>query len=210
MINIFIFYKDLNYINHLSNLILEKSGNIKLLGFDTNISDESINLCNELQPQIIITDEIFHQDLVYVLNFNYIYINIPQTDTLSTEKICNQINKFALDFKYTHKINLYNYRKNIFYKLQVLNFNANLCGTHYLLDYITYLHENPHYSISSKKLYIKIAEKYNVNIDSIIWNIHTCIDEMYKYTSNDFRKNIYGTTSKINLQSVIKAVADLY
>lgn len=210
MINIFIFYKELNYLEIVSKQISQTNHNIKILGLDTKISDESIEICNKFQPHIIIAEKILHQKLSKVLDFHYIYINITHKDTLSTEKICNQINKFALDFKYSHKIDLYNYRKRILEKLQALQFNLNLCGTHYLVDYITYIHEHPHCSIASKTLYSKIAEKYSSNIESVSWNIHTCIDEMNKYTTDNFRKSIYGTRSKITLQLVINTIAELY
>ena len=99
MISIFIFYHDLKYLSHLSKDILQINNNIKLIGFSEIVSKSSIDYCNKAFPHLVIANKQSHKKLSSLLNFNYIAITIPQESELSTEKICNQINKFILDSK---------------------------------------------------------------------------------------------------------------
>lgn len=212
MVTIFIFYFDLKSLTPFLNDIFQ-SNNIKLIGFDETLSKSSIEFCNKNFPHIIIADKQTHKKLYKLLDFNYIAITIPQNLQFSTVKISNQINKFIYDSKYSHKLELLNFRKHIYSELQKSKFNTNLCGTQYLLDCIVYVHENPYHNLNNsniKKFFNPIAQKYNTNVNSINWNIHTAIEDMCKSTSNEFRKNVYGTNFAITPQTIIRVFSNLY
>ncbi|MCI8291323.1 MAG: hypothetical protein HFJ25_03605 [Clostridia bacterium] len=212
MITFFIFYKDLKYATFLSSAIIQTNNNINLIGIDDKISESSIDICNKSCPHIIITDENTHKKLSKILEFKYITITISQNETLMIQKICNQVKKFTYDFSYTHKLDLYNFKKYVYNKLKDLKFNINFCGTKYLIDCIIYAHDNPRYHINQtvlKKFYKLLAKKYNTNENSINWNIHSTILDMCKSTDSEFRKNVYGIDFGITPQQIIQLFSDI-
>lgn len=213
MVSIFIFCDKSNFIETLSSTILERYNNIKFKGTYKDISEESIKKCILSHPNVIIAEENTHKKLSSMLDFDYISITIPQIDQSGIEKICNQVNKFTLDSRYSHKLYLYNYRRYLCKKLQNLEFNTNLCGTQYLLDCLTYIHENPHYNINNsnnKNLFLLLAKKYNTNIQTINWNLHTCIEEMCKCTSSEFRRELYGIDFGLTIHTILRTLAFMY
>ncbi len=210
MITCFICCNNSEYLLKLTNSVISSNPGIKLTGFSNKLSEQCLNYCNETKPNIIIATNDFHVFLQNWLTFDYLKINISQTNDLTTKKICNTIKKFIQDSTYSHKLNISNFRKEIYNKLQNLGFNFSLCGTQYLLDYIIYLRTYPSSKPSYENILNAIAEKHNTNIQTIHWNIHTSIDEMCKYTSENFRKNVYGTPSNININSILKVFSETY
>jgi hypothetical protein len=213
MINVFIFYPNLNSLLFLSNSIIQVNKNIKLIGIHNSISKESISQCISLKPDIIILTNNYNKKISKTLNFDYIKIVINNNDITNPNRIFNLLKKFSLDTKFSNKLRISNLRKKIFTKLCDLKFNPNLCGTYYLLDCIIYSYENPNFSFSNTQLenFFKVlSEKYNTNPNSILWNINTTIKEMCNVTSKNFRKNYYGLEFGINYLNVIKAFSNLY
>lgn len=213
MTTFFIFYNDLKYAIFLANKLLQTNNNINLIGIDETNSQSSINHCIQACPHIIIADKITHKKLSKIFDFNYISITISQNEPLITQKICNQVNKFASDLTFSHKLELYNFKKYVYNELQRLQFNTTFCGTRYLLDCITYVHENPYYPIdqnSIKKLFSPIAKKNSTTINSVAWNIHTAISDMYKSTNSEFRKLTYGMDFGITPQKIIQLLSNSY
>lgn len=213
MITFFIFYNNLKYATFLSNSILQTNNNTNLIGIAEKITQSSISHCNRTYPHIIISDENTHKKLQKTLKFDYISITIPQNEPLITQKICNQVNKFTCDLFFSHKLDLYNFKKYVYNIMQELKFNTTLCGTQYLLDCIVYAHENPYTNIDLnyiKSIYTPLSKKYNTTINSINWNIYTSISDMYKSTNAEFRKNIYGIDFGITPQKIIQVFSSLY
>lgn len=212
MITFFIFYEDLKYATFLSNVIIQTNNNINLIGIDNKLSKSSINYCNKSCPHIIIANENTHKKLHKILEFKYIDINISQNEALVTQKISNQVKKFTYDFSFSHKLDLYNFKKYVYNRLQELKFNTAFCGTRYLIDCIIYAHEHPNCNINQiilKRFYKLLAKKYNTNINSINWNIYTSISDMYKSTNVEFRKNVYGIDFGITPQKIIQIFSDI-
>lgn len=212
MVTFFIFYKDLKYATFLSNVITQTNNNINLIGIDNKLSKSSINYCNKSCPHIIITDEITHKKLSKILEFKYITITISQNEPLMIQKISNQVKKFTYDFSFSHKLDLYNFKKYVYNRLQDLKFNTTFCGTRYLIDCIVYAHEHPKYNVNQiilNKFYKLVAKKYNTNVNSIKWNVHTAISDMYKSTNVEFRKKVYGTDFGVTPQKIIQIFSDI-
>lgn len=211
MITVFIFFNDLNSLIFLSNKIAQVNNNLKLIGLDNKISKSSISQCLEMKPNIIISNKNFTKKISKKLNFEYISIEFDDLENI--EKLLNQLSNLCMNTYNYNKLQANNLRKNIHIQLQNLNFNTNLIGTTYLLDFIVLAHELPRPCINSKytkELVSLISKKYNTSVNSIMWNIHTSIEDMYNSSNEIFRKKIYGTSSKLNYINILKTITNLY
>lgn len=209
MITVFMFYENLEYLINLSNKFAALRLNIRLLGLDQYLSPISIRFCQSHKPNIIICGTSYNSTLEKLLNYKYYSLNIPNESQTTTTLILNQLNKLSLDTRYSHKLNMFNFKKTIYNELILLKFNPNLCGTKYLVDCIVLARENPYSQLNNldfKKYFNKLALKYNTNTQTIIWNIRTAIDDMYKATNSSFRKNKFGNASYITYQSIINSL----
>lgn len=212
MVTFFIFYDDLKYATFLSNSISASNSNMQLIGIDEKISENSLAICNQILPHIIIATNMTHKELTQKLNFNYTAINISQKLPIVTQKICNQVNKFANDSSYYRKFDLYNFKKYAYVELQKNMFNPALTGTQYLLDCIVSFRENPIYNLNKvniKNLYAPIARKYGTNIETVSWNIHSSISDMCKATTSDFRLYLYGV-DEVTPHMLVEMFSNLY
>ena len=207
MIKIFVFLNDLNSLIFLSNKIIQVNHNIKLIGFDNKLSQDSIDICIKSQPDIIICSPCFSDNLSKILDFEYIILEC--SNLINTEKILNQILRISKTTKYHNKLQVLNFRQKIYYKLQNLNFNVNLVGTTYLIDLIVLMHEKPQYEFNPNYIEI-ISQKYSTNNNTVIWNVHTCIEDMYNSSTQIFRKSLYGTSTKLNYLNILKTLTSLY
>ncbi len=209
MITVFMFYENLEYLINLSNKFAALHLNIRLLGLDQYLSPISIRFCQSHKPNIIICGTSYNSTLEKLLNYKYYSLNIPNESQTTTTLILNQLNKLSLDTRYSHKLNMFNFKKAIYNELILLKFNPNLCGTKYLVDCIVLARENPYSQLNNldfKKYFNKLALKYNTNTQTIIWNIRTAIDDMYKATNSSFRKDKFGNASYITYQSIINSL----
>ena len=209
MITVFMFYENLEYLINLSNKFIALHLNIRLLGLDQYLSPISIRFCQSHKPNIIICGTSYNSTLEKLLNYKYYSLNIPNESQTTTTLILNQLNKLSLDTRYSHKLNMFNFKKTIYNELILLKFNPNLCGTKYLIDCIVLARENPYSQLNNldfKKYFNKLALKYNTNTKTIIWNIRTAIDDMYKATNSNFRKDKFGNASYITYQSIINSL----
>lgn len=209
MITVFMFYENLEYLINLSNKFTALRLNIRLLGLDQYLSPISIRFCQSHKPNIIICGTSYNSTLEKLLNYKYYSLNIPNESQTTTTLILNQLNKLSLDTRYSHKLNMFNFKKTIYNELILLKFNPNLCGTKYLIDCIVLARENPYSQLNNldfKKYFNKLALKYNTNTKTIIWNIRTAIDDMYKATNSNFRKDKFGNASYITYQSIINSL----
>lgn len=209
MITVFMFYENLEYLINLSNKFAALRLNIRLLGLDQYLSPISIRFCQSHKPNIIICGTSYNSTLEKLLNYKYYSLNIPNESQTTTTLILNQLNKLSLDTRYSHKLNMFNFKKTIYNELILLKFNPNLCGTKYLVDCIVLARENPYSQLNNldfKKYFNKLALKYNTNTQTIIWNIRTAIDDMYKATNSSFRKDKFGNASYITYQSIINSL----
>lgn len=209
MITVFMFYENLEYLINLSNKFAALRLNIRLLGLDQYLSPISIHFCQSHKPNIIICGTSYNSTLEKLLNYKYYSLNIPNESQTTTTLILNQLNKLSLDTRYSHKLNMFNFKKAIYNELILLKFNPNLCGTKYLVDCIVLARENPYSQLNNldfKKYFNKLALKYNTNTQTIIWNIRTAIDDMYKATNSSFRKDKFGNASYITYQSIINSL----
>lgn len=206
MIKYFIFYDDLSYANLLSDMILKSNNNVKLVGLAKKLSKSNINNCQDMSPHVIISTKDLHKKLSKTLDFYHYTIIIPQNSQLVTMQILNKIKKLTATTKYSLKLDFYNFRKSIIYKLENLNFNLALSGTQYLIECLMYIHQYPNFKInrpSLKHLFLLVANKYNITTDIVVWNIHTAITDMCKYTTSEFRKSTYGKDYGITAAQII-------
>ncbi len=178
MLSIFIFSKSQKYINTLITS-LSSIHEIKILGFSTNISSHSFDYCNYVQSDIIIADSDFKKYINDNIQYNYYFITISQINNLDIKKVYNIITKLILDYKIQYKLNLSNIKHSSLFKLLNSNFNNNLSGTEYLLDYMSYWYNIYHLKMQDETFYESIihalSEKYNINSNSIIWNINSSV-----------------------------------
>ncbi len=208
MTNIFIFYDNLDNL-YLLKKYLSITNNIKLLGSSKSVTKEIINICNTLKPHIIICTSNVIDKLKNLLYFKYILITLDKNIPI----VCHQLNNISSNTKYSHKLNIYNYKKAIYKELIKLNFNPNMIGTNYLLDCILCSHENPYSQLTHiqlSKYYRQIAYKYDTTINVISWNIQKSIENMYKNTSSKFRKKYFLTEEYLGCSSIINHFRFLY
>ena len=213
MIKIFIVYENPQIAAQLSIKLLHSNISAKIIGFTNRITKSSIDYCNSNAPNVIISKKNNQELLKKHLTFEYIHLEILDDSESSIDKAFNQLYLLSRDTKYTHKLNVINFKKQMFNNLIDLKFNPNLCGTKYLLDCIVCIKENPYSQVTNFSImkYLKnIAMKYGTSLDAIIWNLRTTIEDMVKYTNSDFRKNIYGTEDNINYQTVISSICAHY
>ena len=209
MITVFMFYENLEYLINLSNKFVALHLNIRLLGLDQYLSPISIRFCQSHKPNIIICGTSYNSRLEKLLNYKYYSLNIPNESQTTTTLILNQLNKLSLDTRYSHKLDMFNFKKAIYNEQNLLKFNPNIYGTKYIVDCIVLDHENPYSQLNNldfKRYFNKLALKYNTNAQTIIWNIRTAIDDMYKATNSNFRKDKFGNASYITYQSIINSL----
>lgn len=209
MITVFMFYENLEYLINLSNKFTTQHLNVRLLGLDQYPSPISIRFCQSHKPNIIICGTTYNKTLEKLLNYKYYSLNIPNESKTTMMLILNQLNTLSLDTRYSHKLNMFNFKKAIYNELISLKFNPNLCGTRYLVDCIVLARENPYSQLNNlefRKYFNKLALKYNTNTQTIIWNIRTAINEMYKATTSSFRKLYFGNASYITYQTIINSL----
>lgn len=72
-----------------------------------------------------------------------------------------------------------------------LGFNFSNLGTKYLIDCIEYLHKNKIDTFSMNDLYKNIADKNNISIKKVKWNIEKSISSMYRYTKTEELKKLF-------------------
>lgn len=213
MITFFIIYDNLNDAKYLANTIIKSNKNAKLVGLDSCLSKNSIKHCNNTLPHVIISTKELHEKISKIFKFDYYSIIIPQIDYLVTTEISKQIKKLTNEIKFFQKLDFFNFKRYTIGNLEKSNFNISLSGTQYLLDCIMYLHTNPHYNFKKmtiKDFYSLIAIKYQINTDIVIWNIHTAIKDMYKYTTNEYRLKTYGKEYGITISQIVEMYSNLY
>lgn len=206
MTSIFIFYDDLKYLSLLLNQILKKTPDIKILGFNQNITKDSIKICNQTMPNVIISNSCMNKKIKTSFTFQYIHLNIEASNKKNIQIICHQLKMLSSDTKYSHILNTNNLRKKIYKELIDLKFNPNMIGMYYLLDCILCYHENPYSQLTHSeiiKYYEKIALKYETTPQAVNWNIKKSIENMYKNTSKEFRKTHYKTEEYLGYSSII-------
>ncbi len=209
MVKIFIFCNNLNFISAISQMILKKKIDANIIGIQNSISEDGIKLCQNAKPHLIICEQKDYTKIKKFLKEDFIWLFFSNASTTSKTTILNQIALISKDTKFIHKIELSNFRKQYFNKLVNLKFNPNFVGTLYILDCIVCLKENPYSHVSHLRLskYLQIiAKKYNTTTNSIIWNIRSSIEEMYKNTNKEFRNKLYGTDYYISFSRLLKTI----
>lgn len=209
MIKIFIFCNDLNFISSISEIILKKHLNVQITGIQDIISKSGLTLCQNSNSNLIICEEKIYEKIKKALKYDFIWLTFSNKSSYSKTTILNQIEIISQDTKYIHKIDLSNFRKIYFEKLINLKFNPNLVGTLYILDCIVCIKENPYSQATHSRLsrYLQIiAQKYDTTLNSVVWNIRSSIEEMYKNTDEKFRNKIYGTEYYISFTRLLKSI----
>lgn len=210
MIRIFIFCNDLNFISSISEIILIKRLNAQISGIQNLISKNGLTLCQNSNSHLIICEEKNYSKIKKILKGDFIWLTFSNESNSSKTTILNQIEIISQDTKYVHKIDLSNFKKYYFEKLIKLKFNPNLAGTLYILDCIVCIRENPYSQATHLRItnYLQlIAQKYDTTINSVIWNIRSSIEEMYKNTDEKFRNKIYGTEYYISFTRLLKSIS---
>ena len=110
MITVFMFYENLEYLINLSNKFVALHLNIRLLGLDQYLSPISIRFCQSHKPNIIICGTSYNSRLEKLLNYKYYSLNIPNESQTTTTLILNQLNKLSLDTRYSHKLDMFNFK----------------------------------------------------------------------------------------------------
>ena len=211
MVTVFIICDNSTYQKHLFKKICESQINVQIVGLESKITIYTLKNCILSTPDVIISKKGDQTIFRKYLKFAYIPVTIYDQDiTLEkTTRIINQLKKLSLNTMYSHKETVSNYKKKAHQKIVQLKFNPHLSGTCYLLDCIVSLQESPYSSVTYNaitKQIAKVAKKYNTTSESVISDIRATIEEMYKCTSSDFRKKIYGTATYINYPTLIKAI----
>jgi hypothetical protein len=210
MVKIFIFCSNLNFISSISQIIIEKKINANVIGIQNYISKDGLQLCRNSKPHLIICEQRDYKKIKKILKEDFIWLIFSNESNTSKTTVLNQIETISKDTKYTHKIEISNYRRQYFNKLVNLNFNPNLIGTLYILDCIVCIKENPYSPSTHLRLtkYLKIiARKYNTPINQVIWNIRSAIEEMYKNTNREFRNKLYGSDCYISFSRLLKTIS---
>lgn len=209
MITVFMFYENIEYLINLSNKIIAQHLNIRLLGLEQKITIKKVEFCEAHKPNVIICGKSFNNILESSLTFKHYTIKIQKESQDETTLILNQLKRLSEDTAYSHKLNMFNFKKGIYSELLSLKFNPNLCGTSYLTDCIVFAHENPYSQLNNqvfKDYFNKLAVKYNTTPQMIVWDIRTAIEDMYKETNSDFRKSNFGNATYITYQTIIKSL----
>ena len=211
MTNIFIFSNNKKFAQKIYDLIYKKfSKNVFI--FDENVDSFVIDLLNQNMPQVIIGNKTTRDCLAKLFFYDYLSLDISIENLEIIDKINMQLERLFSDFKYIHKIKIHNIKKFYWNCLLSNNFSPNMLGTHYILDCIICLYENP-YSQATQNIFSKyiknIALKYNTNVKAVLWNIRKSINYMCQYSDSQSLIRMFGSDYYIPYQVVINSLYKL-
>lgn len=210
MVRIFIIYDNPNIFSNLLFLIGNTQINVKIIGLESHITKSNIYYCNMYKPDVIISKKSDKKILQKVLSFKYIHIGISNCELPNINRILNQLIKISSNIIYLKKLNVFNLKLKTKKKLINLQFNPCLIGTTYLLDFIVCLKENPYSQVTYKNVtnqsYNHISLKYNTPQKMLLEDLHFTFEDMIKYTSSEFRHNIYGQYNFITINQFLKTI----
>ena len=205
MNNLFIFSKDLLFVQSLFNFIVTHDSKVRLQGFYSS-EKEFIKIMNSLCSTDVLIFDLDNNSfpllthLIHMLPFTPYIITISNSTTnlkkyanyisfnyhkhCSFDSLINKINNIASIYS-SDKI-----RQRILQELSLFEFNQYCLGFKFLVDCISLAYENTELLFNMKNnLYVQVSSKYSsFSSEKVKWNLHRCLDSMYRYTDS---KNIY-------------------